>query len=715
MKIRIHSLCRLLGLLLVVLVQEQARAVLVTVAYPGRLSSPTAQINLSTATPATLSFDVSSLPAGVVIQTAILRLIPVATPGVSRKSDQQVRIFEAGQTDRSIGQLFLPPDVDFVESDHKRLPPGKGLAGSLEKQRPPATGPYSLDLKTDNTSQSYWADNAPVEQNRPRLIVTWDDQTKAVMRTGAQLRYSGNPSDQSPWRNNPPTNPPDQPLLQDPPTGAMVSDLAAGLAISVITAGPVFHNDEILLVAVSVDFQKPTLYAIDWNGKKRWEYTLPPLPSTGAWKYLSMAGPDRLLVFGNSYGIQVLELFTASGPTRSFNTSIPGLTLTYRPQVSAGGMVSFSYLNDDGFTLYTLGPVSQSPPAPAPGLPPPVLWKYLLPANDQVNAALGISPPGGDGLVYQIGPSGLAVFDAARGTPCFPVPTVPPSFPKNSTLAQCTPFQPLAVFGQSPDLVCLTATGAAIEGYNAFTKGDPSGWKTPAKTSLSGLVAPRKADGSNPDSIYGVQGGQLTKLNLLGAQTAVSSASTPPNPGAPVSRPRGASSAPPSGVRVSSNLVADGGGNIYFWDGTAGNPVFYGFDMNCNPLFAQQRLPALTSGSEFVVGPNGVIYVTTEKANSRNLWAIQPTRADSTVPSLTANTRYTAAGPLQYTTAALAPTDGPVILTAGDSLSLGQLQIPAGANVTCSAATSIKFGDGFAVRAGGTLRCGLAPAPLTGN
>jgi hypothetical protein len=64
-----------------------------------------------------------------------------------------------------------------------------------------------------------------------------------------------------------------------------------------------------------------------------------------------------------------------------------------------------------------------------------------------------------------------------------------------------------------------------------------------------------------------------------------------------------------------------------------------------------------------------------------------------------------------------APKDGPIMLEAlGENLAVDNLQVPASADVTCSATKSISFGRGFAVEKGAVLRCGIdiadaRPAP----
>jgi len=91
----------------------------------------------------------------------------------------------------------------------------------------------------------------PDPQNCPRLIVSWPDTSSSETRDGAQLRYRGDPSDATPWRYS-------------HPNGVVVSTLLGGLNIDLISAGPAFHGDDILLHRQSAE-RDSTLYGIGWG------------------------------------------------------------------------------------------------------------------------------------------------------------------------------------------------------------------------------------------------------------------------------------------------------------------------------------------------------------------------------------------------------------------------------------------------------------------
>jgi hypothetical protein len=614
---------------------------------------------------AKLTFDLQAIPAGATIESAKLRLFPDA-----EGTSQQVFILrDVKDTDNRIGQLYIRKPKKAVESQ------GDGLVRTLENLAGKTLDLY-LWTNSPRSIRSYYSHTADTSANRPRLIVSWADTAPPITRAGAQLRYRGNPDDMTPWKN-------------DMPKGAVLSQLG----FDQILAGPVFRRDEILLVAKPMPDAKPMLYGIDWHGSKRWASELPALGKpTASWKYLHVDAQDRLLAFANDEKIRLFDFGDDGRPTDPVVKRIEGMLLSKRPVVSAGGMVTFR--NDAGY-VYTL--------SPSPGLRE--LWHS--PINVGLSPPPVLSPRHGDGLVYVIavpdaGNPGLLVVDAVRGEVRFPPAQpkgTPEPFPTSSRLSNYKDFHPpFVVEGSEHDWVFLSGFGEStgvLEGYTDFTNGDPAGgWKEPKDGPISRCLAPPQTSNAEP-VIYCVQGGQLRGFKLDGSQSCASTIGG-------------------EGLSATSNLVADGAGNIYFWDETAGDSgVFYGFDSQCVRLFSQplKGLPKKPDGSDVLelrVGPHGVIYATGDKV----LFAIQPTRAGP-VSALVANTRYANLGSMELTASHAPPTDGPVILAAiGDKLSFGDFQVPAGADVTCSAGSGVSFGPGFTVKKGGVLRCGIDVAKV---
>jgi hypothetical protein len=614
---------------------------------------------------AKLTFDLQAIPVGATIECAKLRLFPDA-----EGTSQQVFILsDIKDTDNRIGQLYTKKPKQAVESL------GDGLVRTLENLAGKTLDLY-LWTNTPRSIRSYYSHTADTSANRPRLIVSWADTAPPITRAGAQLRYRGNPDDMTPWKN-------------DMPKGAVLSQLG----FDQILAGPVFRRDEILLIAKPMRDAKPMLYGMGWNGSKRWASELPALGKpTASWKYLHVDAQDRLLAFANDGTIRLFDFGDDGRPTDPVVMRVDGMLLSNRPVVSAGGMVTFR--NDAGY-VYTL--------SPSPGLRD--LWRS--PINVGLSPPPVLSPRHGDGLVYVIavpdaGNPGLLVVDAVRGEVRFP-PAQPKgtteAFPTDSRLSNYKDFHPpFVVEGSEHDWVFLSGFGESkgvLEGYTDFTNGDPAGrWKEPKEKEskdnrISRCVAPLRTSNAEP-VIYCVQGGQLRGFKLDGSQSCPSTIGD-------------------EGLNATSNLVADGAGNIYFWDETAGDSgVFYGFDSQCVRLFSQplKGLPKKPDGSDVLelrVGPHGVIYATGDKV----LFAIQPTRAGP-VSVLVANTRYATLGPMEFTASLVPPTDGPVILAAiGGKVSFGDFQVPAGADVTCSAGNGVSFGPGFTVKKGGVLRCGI--------
>ena len=613
--------------------------------------------NLGARKTATLAFDLQALPEGVKIDSAVLRL--VASELAS--GNQHIRIFADKEFENSIGQLVLSKDTAAAESS------GPGLAAALNG----ATKPVVLYLRTDSvrTSQAYYSDTDATSAHRPRLIVSWADPAPPVARSGAELRYSDNPDDATPWKTF-------------APNGAVLSAPLAKLGLNQILAGPVFRGNEIILIATQTASASPALYGVDWNGHKRWEYKLPALGNaTASWKYLRVDARNRLLAFANDGVIRLFTDFGDGGPRAAVPKRVDGMLLSNRPVLNGGGMVTF--FSDNGY-VYTL--------SPWPGLDE--LWR-----SEQVGKAAppALSPRSGDGLVYVIGAGGLLAIDGARGERRFPEPnTKDLRFPANSKLSGFKDFHPpLAVAGRDHDWVLLSGFGVAtgvLEGYLDFTKGDPSSWKEPPEGPVSRCVAP-PVRGAADTVIYCVQGAQLRGYKPDGSRYCSAKDKD-------------------DKLQASSNLVADGNGNVYFWNEAAA--VLHAFDGQCQALFSQPLvgLPMKPDGSEVLelrTGPNGVFYAT----SNTELFAIQITRSAPVVSGLAAGTRYTVRGPMTIAAGQSAPTDGPIIVAAiGDKLDLGNLDIPAGADVACSAGTGITFGRGFTVRRGGALRCGIDVAVI---
>lgn len=619
---------------------------------------------------AKLSFNVQAIPEGVKIESVVLRLVPSG----AAPSRQQVRIFADDKYANSLGQMVMSPAKEAVEST------GTGLVGALAN----AKQTLDLYLRTDSipTSQRYYSGSADPSAQRPRLIVSWSDPAPPVARVGGELRYRGNPPDMTPWRN-------------DAPTGAVLSTPLSALGFNQVVAGPVFRGAEILLIALPAPGAPPTLYGIGWNGHRHWGYPLPKLAAAAAsWKYLHVDAQDRLLAFANDGRIRVFSDFGANGPAKVDEKPVTGMVLSRRPAVSAGGMVTF--LNDTGY-VYTL--------SPWPGLDE--LWRTSINVGKAPPPVM--SPRHGDNLAYVIAVNdkdhrglGLLAYDVARGEQRFPPASQQPStpaFPTGSTLGAFQDFHPpLAVEGKDHDWVFLSGFGVStgvLEGYRNFTAGNPDGWRDAEvkKGPVSRCIAPPPPASDAEPVIYCVQDGQFRGFKATGAAVCASDA---------------------KGLGATSNLVADGAGNVYFWNEKAQQSgVFHGFDRNCKSVLNQplKGLPAKPDGSDVLelrAGPNGVFYAT----SNTELFAIQLTRS-GTPSALVADTRYTVQGPMALPAGLAAPANGPVTLAAlGDTLALGNLRVPANAAVTCSAGKSISFSAGFAVAKGGVVRCGIDAAVI---
>jgi hypothetical protein len=602
---------------------------------------------------ATLTFDVTAVPKGAQV-SAVLRVITVDRPA----GTQQVRVFPA-QSSVSVAQFSINKNSPSAAEST-----GDGLSAAVQTARD-AGSPLVLTLRTTSilTSQPYYANDAD-PQNCPRLIVSWPDTSSSETRDGAQLRYRGDPSDATPWRYS-------------HPNGVVVSTLLGGLNIDLISAGPAFHGDDILLIA-NPQSADSTLYGIGWDGSKRWQYSFPQLADKSAsWKYLMPYNdPNQFLAFASKRDLRRFIWNSASGAPNSVGSiGLSWMLLSKRPAISAGGGVA--YLNDDGY-VYAQGPL--------PGLD--VLWRST--SVGKVPPVV-LSPRGGENLLYffgnENGSKGFYAADPVRGVLRFPLDGNP-AFPKGSTLGNFPVLnRPLAVPVNNRDWVYLSSSENAngvLEGYASFASGDPGGWLKPKTGAIARCIAPPPADNAQ-QSVYCLQNDELRGFNTDGSSIC----NTPA----------------PRGVEA-SNLIADGAGNLYYF----ADRVFYGFDKQCKSLFAAAvKLPKTTEGSNdftLSVGPNGVMYARSVK----ELFAIQPTQ-----PAWPANpdtkTRYVAQGDMQVPAGAI-PTTGPVAFAAvGGQLTFGAVTIPSGADVSCSASKGITFNAGFTVASGATLRCGFEQPP----
>jgi hypothetical protein len=176
-----------------------------------------------------------------------------------------------------------------------------------------------------------------------------------------------------------------------------------------------------------------------------------------------------------------------------------------------------------------------------------------------------------------------------------------------------------------------------------------------------------------------------------------------------------ASPAPEVPYSATSNLVVDGAGHVFFWQESVGQSgMFYGFDADCKQILAQPLagLPAKTDGIEVLelrAGSDGVFYV----MGSEEVYAIRVMRADGTVAALAADTQYASASDLVVAAGASAPNDGPVAFYAAGALSMADLQVPASADVTCTARGGVSFAPGFRVEQGAAMRCRIDMAQET--
>jgi hypothetical protein len=651
-----------------------------------------------------LSFDVRAIPVSATVLSAKLRIVP-CRPGQAPDSPQDIRIF-GEDPQSSMGQLVKSRDVSPIESV------GDGLKTAVERAVWARTT-LKLNLRTTSRTpkQTYYLNSAStsddpacsdsvgttdmprVFNNRsPRLLVEFSDGD-FVARQGASLRYRDGNSNATPWKHA---------LGPSPDQNAVVvSELSGGLGLDTLFAGPAFIGDEILLIAKKPPPGSPALYAVGWNGTEIWEAPLPQLTdSVKQWKYIFADNQDRLLAFASDSKIRVYAGLGSQAPANPpLEKTINDMNLAEPPLLTMGGMIAY---RTSSF-IYVLSPLGgENKPAPQNG------WEPLMQFGPAGQAQTAISPWNGENLLYVTPVDdnkhrfGIVVFDPARGLRKFPPDKDTPRFPdlnKGGELASFASYNPLQVLARDPgkDLALLSGSGdsSTLWAYWGLTSEPPGGWSRSAQ-SISSCIASQPG-GDWHTVLYCIDGSaaeqKFRKLDVSNGAEICSSTGE-------------------GLLQPSSNLVADGAGNVFFWVGAGKDAGFYGFDSRCqNIVFSQ-----LKSSDKFVLpngaldlhaGPNGVFYLT----DSTRLIAIDLVRKTTSVAELSKDTRYAAAGDLTIR-AKKAPADGPVIVATGGKLALGDLQVPKGGDVTCTARAAVTFGNGFRVEQGGVLRCGIDSAKM---
>jgi hypothetical protein len=642
-----------------------------------------------------LSFDVRAVPVGATVLSAKLRIVP-CRPGRAPDSPQDIRIFGAGA--QSIGQLVKSRDVSPIESV------GDGLKTAVVDAVRAGT---TLNLRLRTTSrtpdQTYYlnvADNSddpackgPVPvgpKDRPRLLVEAFYGDSNVVRDGAQLRYRDRTLDATPWKHD---------LSDSADQNAVVaSEPASTLGLDTIFAGPAFIGDQILLAAKNAPSGSPRLYAVGWNGTKTWDSELPKLTdSVKQWKFILTDNQDRLLAFASDSKIRVYPWLGSQPPVNPpLEKTIQDLNLAEPPLLTMGGVIVYR----SGGSVYALSPLGGDKTGSPTG------WEPLMQFGSAGQAQTAISPWNGENLLY-VTPvddhklrTGIVVFDPARGDQRFPPDDGEPSFPNlnnGSELASFASYNPLQVLAREPgkDLALLSGSGASSSLWAnwGFPSGTPGGWRRSAASISSCIASPPSGD--RKTFLYCVDGSateqEFRKLSVSDGAAVCSSTLK-------------------KQLKPSSNLVADGAGNVFFWVGEGRDAGFYGFNSSCEIILFSQ----VKSSDKFVLpngaldlhaGPNGVFYLT----DNTRLIAIEPVRKTKSVTQLVRDTRYATDGDLTIE-AKTAPSDRPVIVASGGKLALGNLQVPKGGDVTCSGRTGVTFGNGFRVDQGGVLRCGINSA-----
>ncbi|WP_223422655.1 hypothetical protein [Tateyamaria pelophila] len=668
MALFIRKICISVGLLLAVLIGPAAFAGAVAVAViPATVTGDGAHFTVETdsANGVKITFDIGAIPPGVQLESAVLRIVPTGPDA----SAQFIRIFRDGDLDSSIGALNVPTAAIPVTST------GTGLLAALSER------PESLNvvLKSDSvrSTREYYSFADSNASNRPRLIVTWADTSPAMTRNGTQLRYRGSPDDATPWTFN-------------APDGALLSVLfpPAPTDMTVLT-GPAFVGDTVVFMAKDKDATK--LWGMSADGAVAWSYpnaNAAALPDT-SWKYLRLDDLGNLLAFRNDGHITVFKDFGPDGPTAIDTRAVPEINVSKRPVISAGGLVVFrkdqSSDTQPGNYIYALSPL--------PGLK--TLWRS--PANVGQSTAPVLSPRRGQQLVYVMGKdqsAGLSIFDNTTG-----IQPVPTGYPTGSGLGNFAQFHPPLTVLADPsaetpsDWVYLSAFGedsGMVNGFFDLDKpGTPQRWNAPQEGPVSRCVSPLPGDGVDP-VVYCVQAGQFRAYaHQSGDQIC-------------------ASDAKHGNIGATSNLIVDGAGSIFFWQEDAGESgVLRGFDPKCEMLFSQplNGLPAKTDGIEVIdlrVGANGIIYA----YSTAQVFAIRVTQPTQDPTVLAPDTQYFSKGDMSVA-ALTAPADSTVSLYADGTIDLGNLQVPATADVTCSARQAVSFDAGFSLALGATLRCGI--------
>jgi len=658
-----------------------------------------------------LSFDVRAIPVGATVLSAKLRIVP-CRGGQAPNSPQEIRIFKEGGKG-SIGQLVKARDLSPIESV------GDGLKTAVA-DAVRARAALKLDLTTNSRTpaQTYYlsvaakfddaACSGPVRpEDRPRLLVEASYGDSIVARQGAQLRYLNGNDDATPWKHD---------LSGSEKENTVVaSELTSTLDLDTIFAGPAFIGDQILLIAKPKSISPVQgcggqpgspdsairLYAVGWSGTKIWECLLPQLDNVKQWKYILADIQDRLLAFASDSKIRVYAGLGGQAPANPpLEKTINDMNLAESPLLTMGGMVAYR----SGDSVYVLSPVGGEDKSGSA----PNGWEPLMQFGPVGLAQTAISPWNGENLLYVTPVNndkrrpGIVVFDAARGVQRFPPDEGKPRFPdlnNGSELASFASYNPLQVLAREPgkDLALLSGSGASSSLWAnwGFPSGSPGGWRRSTGSISSCIASPPSGDGKT--FLYCVDGSateqELRKLSVSDGAVVCSSTLN-------------------KQLKPSSNLVADGAGNVFFWVGEGGDAGFYGFNSSCQKiLFSQLKssdIFVLPNGAlDLHAGPNGVFYLT----DNTRLIAIEPVRTTKSVTQLARDTRYATDGDLTIE-AKTAPSDGPVIVAPGGTLAFGDLQVPKGGDVTCTARAAITFGNGFRVEQGGVLRCGINIAKM---
>lgn len=135
-----------------------------------------------------------------------------------------------------------------------------------------------------------------------------------------------------------------------------------------------------------------------------------------------------------------------------------------------------------------------------------------------------------------------------------------------------------------------------------------------------------------------------------------------------------------SPLEATSNLVADGEDNVYFWN----NRILYGYTADCRRFLNQDLKGRLPEKLELLYGPEGSLYARSEEDQS--LYLLGPA-----APDLNLDLRLLADSTIYH---------GAKIRVPGD------VEIPGGTGIVLRAREEVSFGTGFTVRKGASLSCG---------